>query len=800
MSSAKPISQQISRISSTLICGLLLLSVCAVTTTTLIKSIFLDYRATSRDTLASNLILEDVFQARMAALKWRLSPEAVHIEELRGNIEELRSIMTEKGEGNAGVPAGLGELVSDAEQYEAQFDEMLAARARFDAIEARVSEAGLTARRALTEIMNTAYSDNDPISSLYAARVQESLMLGRFYLEVYRRSEQTADLERSMSEIDKSLVDLRVLLPELQNAQRRELANTVMSNIQAFREGQDSLAVELQAQIDARERLDAIGPKIIADVEQVIDRAAEIQNILGPRGQSMSLYAVIVICVMALMTVGFGWVVSRRMSARISGDIEDAVSAMSRIAEGDLETEVRNAGQDNEIGRMAEALEVFKSNGKAAIEAAEREKAAEEERQRAAAEAKERQEAKEVAAREKAEQERKAMVAELSSSLGEVVSAATLGDFSQRVSADFEDAELGALAESVNALVESVDHGLSTAGDALARVAQGDLTRSMEGDFQGAFKELQDNTNHMMAALKTLVLDITDSGSTLSSSSSELRDTSASLSKQAEQNAAALEETSAAIEELTASIKQVSENVTGANENARSASETARSSSEVASAAAEAMARISDASTEITRVVAVIDDISFQINLLALNAGVEASRAGDAGRGFSVVASEVRSLAQRASEAAKEISQVIGKSEAAVSEGVEKVSNAQQSLEKISERVVGVSKRIEEVSSAIAEQVNGVGEINVAVSRIDQNTQKQAASFEEVTAASGLLSTEADGLKKSIARFETGEEVARTRPSSVSNEPASVPAAVERAPATKTDGNLALDDQDWEDF
>lgn len=358
----------------------------------------------------------------------------------------------------------------------------------------------------------------------------------------------------------------------------------------------------------------------------------------------------------------------------------------------------------------------------------------------------------------KAAEEREAMMIDLGNSFGTVVEAAIDGQFSKRVDAKFSDRILNELAENINQLLGAVDQGLSRTGEALERVAGGDLTKPMDGDFRGAFGHLQKNVNNMIDGLKSLIVDISGSGNTLVSSSAELRDTSEALSKQAEQNAASLEETSAALEELSASIKQVSGSVEDASKNAQTARDTAQSSEKVAADAADSMASIADASKEITRVVGMIEDIAFQINLLALNAGVEAARAGEAGRGFSVVASEVRQLAQRAAEASKEIAAVITKSDAAVSEGVEKVSGAKSSLEAIADSVVSISKGVEEISTAISEQVNGIGDITTAVSQIDQNTQKQAASFEEVTAASALLASEADNLKQSTASFRTGEE------------------------------------------
>lgn len=761
--SHKSIGHQIKSISFLLIGGLISLSLVAIASTLLMRSVFVEYRATARATLDANLIFEDLFEARMAALKWKITPAEEFATEFMGNVAEIHELGDEIAQ-NPSVPAfsaALSILRTELDEYQGHFEQALESQGQYDEFAQGLSEIGPEIRGFLTDIMETAYSDRDVLAAFYAGRTQESLLLGRFYVERFRKTEMSEHLEYAMTHLNASVQSLATLIPELQNPTRLDLANRAQSGIQNYIEKAELLAQSIATRSSARAAMDTLGPIMVTRVETALDEIVARQDTLGPRGQSFAFWTVALITLVSIAIVVVGWIVSGKNTKIIVDSIEDSVDVMSRIAEGDLDAKVLHTDRENEIGRMARALEVFKSNGKASIEADLRAKAMDKERQDSEAEQKRLQEVQEADARAMAEAARNEMIASLSASLGAVVAAASQGDFSKRVEAKFTDSELTNLAEAVNTLVDNVDNGLSQTGKMMGRIAGGDLSERMEGNFRGAFADLQNNTNQMIDALRSLIDGITGSGVTLASSSAELRDTSDSLSRQAEQNAAALEETSAALEEMSASIQQVSKSVSGANTNAQLASETAQSSGKVAADAASAMERISNATGEIVQVVGVINDISFQINLLALNAGVEAARAGDAGRGFAVVASEVRQLAQRASEAAKEIDTVIARSEDAVSEGVSKVADAQSSLATISDSVVGISERIGEVSRAISEQALGIGEITTSVAQIDENTQKQAASFEEVTAASSILANEAEALRHSTAQFSTKNAVSQ---------------------------------------
>ena len=344
-----------------------------------------------------------------------------------------------------------------------------------------------------------------------------------------------------------------------------------------------------------------------------------------------------------------------------------------------------------------------------------------------------------------------------------VVEAAATGDFSRRIAAADKAGFMLEMAQGLNAVLNTSEHALREIGDILKALAEGDLTRTIDADFKGVFAELKANSNSTIERLRGIIAKIREATDSINTAAREIAMENNDLSRRTEEQATSLEETASSVEELTTTVKQNAENAHQANALAAEASTSAMRGGEVVAQAVTSMTGITESNREIADITTLIDSIAFQTNLLALNAAVEAARAGEQGRGFAVVASEVRSLAQWAAEAAKNIKGVIANSVDKVDEGARLVQQAGAAMEEIVGRVQRVSAFVGEIASASEEQSNGLQQVNQVVTQIDQITQQNAALVEEAAAAAKSLQDQAEALLSVVAIFKlAGEQSAAT--------------------------------------
>jgi methyl-accepting chemotaxis protein len=239
----------------------------------------------------------------------------------------------------------------------------------------------------------------------------------------------------------------------------------------------------------------------------------------------------------------------------------------------------------------------------------------------------------------------------------------------------------------------------------------------------------------------------------VSTASSEIATGNQDLSQRTEQTASNLQQTASSLSQLTGNVRQSADAAAQANQLASSATQVARRGGAVVSQVVATMEEINSSSKKIADIIGVIDGIAFQTNILALNAAVEAARAGEQGRGFAVVAGEVRSLAQRSAEAAKEIKSLIGTSVDKVETGSKLVQDAGSTMDEIVASVQRVTDIIGEISAAALEQSQGIGQVNEAVTRLDQMTQQNAALVEESAAAAESLKGQAHRMTTVVANY-----------------------------------------------
>ncbi|SRR5579871_166207 len=383
---------------------------------------------------------------------------------------------------------------------------------------------------------------------------------------------------------------------------------------------------------------------------------------------------------------------------------------MHRLASGDVEVSVPAVEDRDEIGRMARAVVIFRD---AAINKERLERQAEEQRQ--------------------------------------------MAEHNRRTAAEQVEAERRKAAEAQARVSQEQAQALGSLAAGLKRLAAGDLTARLDDSFTGEYRRIKEDFDTAVARLAETMRSISTASGEVASATVEIASSSTDLSQRTEEQAASLEQTTASMEEIAEIVRRNAENAQAANRSAAASCDLAARSGEVVADAINAMARIENSSRKIGDIIGVIDEIARQTNLLALNAAVEAARAGEAGRGFSVVASEVRSLAQRSSQAAKDIKDLITASSGQVKDGVTLVRRAGEALQEIVGSIHNVADLISGIATASSEQATGIAQINRALTQMDELTQQNSALVEENAATAKTLEQQAKAMDEQIAFFHVNK-------------------------------------------
>ena len=302
--------------------------------------------------------------------------------------------------------------------------------------------------------------------------------------------------------------------------------------------------------------------------------------------------------------------------------------------------------------------------------------------------------------------------------------------------------------------VLNIRRRLNAMRDGMVQISEDlDLSKNLQSGRQDEIGHAITAFNHLIDRVAESLTMVRNASASVNTAANEISLGNDELSARTEQQSAAVVETAASMEELSSTVKQNAQNAQQASLLAVTASDTASQGGIVVGNAVSRMKDIIESSRRISEITTVINGIAFQTNILALNAAVEAARAGDQGRGFAVVAGEVRSLAQRSSQAAKELEALISESVHFVEEGAKQVDLAGESMSGIVHSVTQVKDLMQEIAAASDEQNRGIAQIAQAMSEMDTTTQQNAALVQESSAAAGSLEDQAVKLQHLVDVF-----------------------------------------------
>ncbi|WP_342249020.1 methyl-accepting chemotaxis protein [Sphingomonas sp. OTU376] len=293
-------------------------------------------------------------------------------------------------------------------------------------------------------------------------------------------------------------------------------------------------------------------------------------------------------------------------------------------------------------------------------------------------------------------------------------------------------------------------------GESLAKLSTGNLTGEIVADFPAAYGSLKINFNSAIESMRSLIGAVLENAQTIRTGAGEIAQASEDLARRTEANAAGLQETSASVTQMDERLKESAGAAARTLIRADETIATVSSGRGTADDAVQAMNRVSESAKGIDSVIEGLDKIAFQTRVLAMNAAVEAGRAGEAGRGFAVVADLVSALAMRAEEEAGRAREQLTATQSDIIAAVDMVQKVDTALVDISQNVEEVHDLLGKMAADNQAQSSAITQINVAIGEMDHATQQNAAMVEETSAAARNLSSEVILLAEQAGRFDIG--------------------------------------------